>query len=71
MRRPQKIGLIFHLICCLLSKCQIKWEILQIFVAFSEKLNFKVHIFWEGHKISTVDLTDTKGQIISEQIVVF
>ena len=23
----------------------------KIFVAFSEKLNFKVHIFWEGHKI--------------------
>ena len=26
-------------------------KIAQIFVAFSEKLNFKVHIFWEGHKI--------------------
>ena len=25
--------------------------IVQIFVAFSEKLNFKVQIFWEGHKI--------------------
>ena len=40
MKRPQKFKTISHLTCRLLSKCQIKWEIVLKFVAFLEKLNF-------------------------------
>ena len=40
MKRPQKFETISHLIWHLLSKRQIKWEIVSKFVAFLENLNF-------------------------------
>ena len=40
MKRPQKFETISHLIWHLLSKCQIKREIVSKFVAFLENLNF-------------------------------
>ena len=45
MKRPQKFETITHLIWHLLSKSQIKWEIVSKFVAFLENLNFTTFDF--------------------------
>ena len=52
--KATKFELISHLILHLLGKRQIKWEIVSIFVAFLENMNF---IDWSSHVFTLYEST--------------
>ena len=46
-----------------------RWRFCKIFVAFSEYMNFKVNILWEGHKIiKNISYFLSKHSVTSKQV---
>ena len=49
--KAKKFCEMFTLLLTTVHTVKSKVKIFQNFVAFSEYMNFKLHVFWEGHKI--------------------